>query len=116
MLAPNRPGTVGRFARRTTTGRGRMGSSKALVSRAAPRTLFALLIVLDGAVTMRDPLPLSTRYTLDQRDWRIASTNHANSYLFRVDRGEDGGAGICNPATVGACCGDSATRMVVPQA
>ena len=72
--------------------------------------------MLDGAVAMREPLPLSTWYALEQRDWRIASTNHANSYLFRVDRGEDGGAGIYTPATVGACCGDSATRVVVPQA
>ena len=112
MLAPNRPGTVGRSFRRPTTDRGRMGSSKAPLPRAAPRTLFALLIVLDGAVAMREPLPVSTWYALEQREWRIASTKHANSYLFRVD----GGAGICTPATVGACCGDSATRVVVPQA
>ena len=115
MLFPGRPvgpvpGTVGRFARMPTTDRGRMSSSKAPVSRAATRTLFSLLIVLDGAVAMREPLPLSTWYALEQRDWRIASTKHANSYLFRVDRGEDGGAGICTPATVGACCGDSATH------
>ena len=101
---------MGRFARRPTTDRGRMSSSKALVSRAAPRTLFALLVVLDGAVAMRAPLPLSTWHALEQGDWRIASKQHANSYLFRVDRGEDGGAGICTPATVGACCGDSTTR------
>ena len=94
MLAPSRPGTVGRFARRPTTDRGRMSSSKALVSRAATRTLFALLVVLDGAVAMREPLPLSTWHALEQRDWRIASTKHANSYIFRVDRGEAGGAGI----------------------
>ena len=55
-------------------------------------------------------MPLSTWYDLEQRDWRIASTKHANSYLFRADRGEDGVAGICTPATVGACCGDSTTR------
>eukprot|EP00964_Phaeocystis_antarctica_P038064 scaffold21785_cov42-Phaeocystis_antarctica.AAC.1 len=60
MLAPNRPGTVGRFARRTTTGRGRMTSSKAILPRAAIRTLFSLLVVLDGAVAVRKPLPLST--------------------------------------------------------
>ena len=83
MLAPSRPGTVGRFARRPTTDRGRMSSSKALVSRAAPRTLFALLVVLDGAVAMREPLPLSTWHALEQRDWRIVSKKHANSYLFR---------------------------------
>ena len=53
MLAPNRPGTVGRFARRTTTDRGRMTSSKALLPRAAIRTLFSLLVVLDGGVAMR---------------------------------------------------------------
>ena len=115
MLFPGRPvgpvpGTVGRFARMPTTDRGRMSSSKAPVSRAATQALFSLLMVLDGAVAMREPLPLSTWYALEQRDWRIASTKHANSYLFRVDRGEDGGAGICTPATVGACCGDSATH------
>ena len=110
MLAPNRPGTVGRSFRRPTTDRGRMGSSKALLPRAAPRTLFALLIVLNGAVAMREPLPVSTWYALEQREWRIASTKHKNSYLFRVDKGEDGVAGICTPATVGACCGDSTTR------
>ena len=110
MLIPDRPGAVGRFARRPTTDRGHMSSSKALVSRAATRTLFALLIVLDGAVAMREPLPVSTWHALEQRDWRIASTKHAKSYLFRVDKGEAGGAGICTPATVGACCGDSATR------
>ena len=93
-----------------TTDRGRMSSSKALVSRAATRTLFALLIVLEGAVAMREPLPVSTWHALEQREWRIASTKHTNSYLFRVDKGEAGGAGICTPATVGACCGDSATR------
>jgi hypothetical protein len=107
MLIPDRPGAVGRFARRRTTDRGHMSSSKALVSRAATRTLFALLIVLDGAVAMREPLPVSTWHALEQREWRIASTKHANSYLFRVDKGEAGGAGICTPATVGACCGGS---------
>ena len=110
MLIPDRPGAVGRFARRRTTDRGHMSSSKALVSRAATRTLFALLIVLDGAVAMREPLPVSTWHALEQREWRIASTKHAKSYLFRVDKGEAGGAGICTPATVGACCGDSARR------
>ena len=110
MFVPDRPGTVGRFVRRPTTDRGRMTSSKALLPRAANRTHFALLVVLDGAVAVRQPLPLSTWYGLKQRDWRIASTKHANSYLFRADRGEDGGAGICTPATVGACCGDSTTR------
>ena len=110
MLFPGRPGAVGRFARWPTTDRGRMSSSKALVSRAATRTLFALLAVLDGAVAMRPPLPLATWYSLEQREWRIASTMHANSYLFRVDKGENGGPGICTPATVGACCGDSTTR------
>jgi hypothetical protein len=54
MLIPDRPGAVGRFARRRTTDRGHMSSSKALVSRAATRTLFALLIVLDGAVACFD--------------------------------------------------------------
>ena len=107
MLIPDRPGAVGRFAPRPTTDRGHMSSSKALVSRAATRTLFALLIVLDGAVAMREPLPVSTWHALEQREWRIASTKHANSYLFRVDRGEAGGPGICTPATVGACCGGS---------
>jgi hypothetical protein len=42
---------------------------------------------------MREPLPVSTWYALEQREWRIASTKHANSYLFRVDRGEAGGPG-----------------------
>ena len=106
MLIPDRPGAVGRFAPRPTTDRGHMSSSKALVSRAATRTLFALLIVLDGAVAMREPLPVSTWHALEQREWRIASTKHANSYLF-LDRGEAGGPGICTPATVGACCGGS---------
>ena len=110
MPIPGRPGAVGRFARMPTTDRGRMSSSKALLSRAATRTHFALLIVLEGAVAMREPLPVSTWYALEQREWRIASTKHTNSYLFRVDKGEDDGAGICTPATVGACCGDSATR------
>ena len=87
-----------------------MSSSKALLPRAATRTLFALLVVLDGAVAMRPPLPLATWHALEQGEWRIASAKHANSYLFRVDRGEAGGVGICTPATVGACCGDSATR------
>ena len=105
MLFPGRPGAVGRFARWPTTDRDRMGSSKALVSRAAPRTLFALLVVLDGAVAMREPLPLSTWHALEQRDWRIASTKHANSYLFRVDQGEAGGAGIwCGARLGGADC------------
>ena len=59
---------------------------------------------------MREPLPVSTWYALEQREWRIASPKHANSYLFRVDRGEAGGPGICTPAAVGACCGDSEKR------
>ena len=78
MLFPGRPGAVGRFDRMPTTDRGRMSSSKALVSRAATRTLFALLIVLEGAVAMREPLPVSTWYALEQREWRIASKKHAN--------------------------------------
>ena len=53
MLALNRPGTVGRSTRRPTTDRGRMTSSKALLPRAATRTLFSLLVVLDGGVAMR---------------------------------------------------------------
>ena len=107
MLAPNPSGTVGRSSRRPTIARGCTASSKALSSRACPRTSLALLILLDGAVAMREPLPVSTWYALEQREWRIASPKHANSYLFRVDRGEAGGPGICTPATVGACCGGS---------
>jgi hypothetical protein len=109
MLIPDRPGAVGRFARRPTTDRGRMSSSKALVSRAATR--IALLIVLDGAVAMREPLPVSTWHALEQRDWRIASTNHANSYLFRVDRGEAGGPGICPPRRSGPAAGARVGRV-----
>ena len=74
------------------------------------RTYLVLLHLLGGAAAIRHPLPLSTSHALEQREWRIASTAHANSYLFRVDRGEAGGPGIFAPAEAGACCGDSASR------
>ena len=74
------------------------------------RTRLVLLHLLGGAGARRHPLPLATWHALGQREWRIASTAHANSYLFRVDRGAAGAAGICGPAEAGACCGDSESR------
>ena len=110
MSTPDPAPTVVRSCRRPTTARDRTPSWKALSPRAAIRTLLALLIVPDGAVAMRRPLPLSTWYALEQQGWRIASTDHPDSYIFRVDQGEHGGPGICTPAADGDCCLSSATR------
>ena len=75
-----------------------------------PRTYLVLLHLLGGAAAMRHPLPLATWHALEQREWRIASTVHANSFLFHVDGGQAGSPGICAPAEAGACCGDSESR------
>ena len=50
------------------------------------RTRIALLFMLEGVVARRPPLPLATWYSLEQREWRIASTKHANSYQLPLPR------------------------------
>ena len=73
-------------------------------------TLLLLLCGLDGAPAARPALPLSSVTSLVQREWRIESPAHRNSYIFRVDKSDSGGPGICTGVAGISCCDAPSTR------
>ena len=73
-------------------------------------TLILLLCGLDGAPAARPALPLSSVTSLVQREWRIESPAHRNSYIFRVDKSDSGGPGICTGVAGISCCDAPSTR------
>ena len=73
-------------------------------------TLILLLCGLDGAPAARPALPLSSVTSLVQREWRIESPAHRNSYIFRVDKSDSGGPGICTGVAGISCCDAPSTK------
>jgi len=63
------------------------------------------LYIVATVLAARAPLPQSVAWGLSHGAWRLESSAHRNSYIFRVDEGADGSPGVCvHSVAPSSCC------------